>query len=131
MAENLKNKKFKAFWNDVYKVKKNNDVLPSKIDGDSNYDNIANNFASKYKRILDQGDEGVSSADLYDLDVRGIRFGEIGLFSVKDIKSSLKLLKPGIGCDNAHTNHLLCSPDSFLDLLAKLFQHVLSMDTFH
>ena len=30
-------------------------------------------------------------------------------------------MKPGIGCDNVHTSHLLCSPDSFLDLLAKLF----------
>ena len=37
------------------------------------------------------------------------------------ILKSLKLLKPGLGCDNIHTNHLLCSPDSFLDLIAKLF----------
>ena len=56
-----------------------------------------------------------------DLDLKEVKTGTINLFSLNDIKQSLKLLKPGLGCDSIHTNHLLCSPDSFLDLIAKLF----------
>ena len=121
MVNSFKNKKFKEFWNEAYKVKNNNDVLPSKIDGDNGYDNIANNFAKKYKSIYNQKDNRISSAALFDLDLRDIKVSEISLFSLKDIKRSLKMLKPGIGCDNIHTNHLLYSPDSLLDLISKLF----------
>ena len=121
MVDSFKNKNYKEFWNEVYKVKKNNDVLPSKIDDDNDYIDIANNFANKYKSILDQKGKGISSATSFHLDLKDVKMSEISLFSLKDIKQSLKLLKPGIGCDNVHTNHLLCSPDSFLDLLSKLF----------
>ena len=121
MVNSFKNKQYKEFWNEVYKVKKNNDVLPSKVDGDNDYDYIAQNFANKYKSILDQKGNEISSAASFDLDLSDIKISEINLFSLSDIKQSLKLLKPGIGCDNVHTNHLLFSPDSFLDLLSKLF----------
>ena len=72
MVESFKKKKYKEFWNEVYKVKRNNDVLPSKIDGENDYNAITNNFANKYKTILDQKDNGVSSAALWDLDLKDI-----------------------------------------------------------
>ena len=121
MVNNFKNKQYKEFWNEVYKVKKNNDVMPSKVDGDNDYNDIAQNFANKYKSILDQKGNEISSAALFDIDLSDIKMSEIDLFSLSDIKKSLKSLKPGIGCDNVHTNHLSFSPDFFLDLLSKLF----------
>ena len=121
MVDSFKKKRYKDFWNEVYKVKNNNDVLPSSIDGDNDFDCIANNFANKYKAVLDQKGNGESSALLCDLDLKDIKVGDVNLFSSRDIKNGLKMMKPGIGCDNIHTNHLLCSPDSFIDLIAKLF----------
>ena len=121
MVNSFINKKYKEFWNEVHKVKHNNDVLPSKIDDSTDYDDIANNFADKYKTILDKNGNGVSSAALLDFDLKETKMGTINLFSLNDVKQSLKLLKPGLGCDSIHTNHLLCSPDLFLDLIAKLF----------
>ena len=64
-----------------------------------------------YKTILDQKGKRMSSAVLCDLDLKEGKIGTINLFSLNDIKQSLKLLKPGLGCDSIHTNHLLCSPD--------------------
>lgn len=121
MVDSFKNKRYKQFWNEVYKVKKNNDVLPSKIDGDKDYDCIVNNFANKYKTVLDQKGNGESSARFCNLDLKDIKVGEINLFSFNDVKQSLKSLKPGIGCDSIHTNHLLYAPDSLIKLLARLF----------
>ena len=51
-----------------------------------------------------------------------IRIGQlVNVFTVKDIIESIKCLKPSIGHDNIHSNHLIFAPDCLIEILAKLF----------
>ena len=51
-----------------------------------------------------------------------IRIGQmINLFTATDIKDAIQCLKPSIGHDNIHSNHLLIAPEILYKVLAKLF----------
>ena len=122
LAQNLHDKNFKEFWDEVYKTNRNNNLLPSKIDSHSGELNIANAFADKYCKILDKNNCGESSACTINFKLDDVRAGNIlGIFSRYDIESALKLMKPNIGPDNIHTNHLLLGSESFTSLMAKLY----------
>ena len=122
LSESLRNKDFKQFWNEVHKNNRNNTLLPSKIDSLSGETNIANIFADKYNKVLDKNNSGKSSACLFNVNLDNVRAGNIlGIFSPYDIESALKQMKPNIGPDNIHTNHLLLGPKSFIILIAKLY----------
>ena len=122
LADNLKNKNYKDFWSEVHKTKGKNDIVQTMIDNENEDIDIARNFAQKYKSILNKNNTKVSSATDVNVDLSDIRIGHmINLFSVTDIKEAMKCLKPTIGHDNIHTNHLLLAPDILAEVLAKFF----------
>ena len=51
--------------------------LPSKVDNNTDHIDIANNFADKYKTILDQKGNTISSAVHCDLDLKEVKTGTI------------------------------------------------------
>ena len=122
LTENLKKKNYKEFWNDVHKSKTNKNIIPTIIDSENNENFIARNFAKKYNAILDKENSKISSANSVDVELSGIRIGQlINLFTVNDIHEAIKCLKPSIGYDNIHSNHLIFAPDCLAQILAKLF----------
>ena len=122
LSQNLRKKNFKQFWSEVHKTNRNNTLLPSRIDNLSGESNIANAFADKYKKILDKSNRGKSSAQDFEVKLDNVRAGVIlGIFSRFDIESALKQMKPNIGPDSIHTNHLLLGPQSFVYLIAQLY----------
>ena len=122
LSQNLRKKNFKQFWNEVHKTNHNNTLQPSKIDNISGEYNIANIFADKYKKVMDKNNLGKSSAFAFNVKLDKIRAGNIiGIFSRFDIELALKQMKPNIGPDGVHTNHLLMGPQSFVTLIAQLY----------
>ena len=104
LSQNLRNKNFKQFWNEVHKTSRNNTFLPSRIDNLSGEYNIANVFADKYNKVLDKNNHGKSTVRTFNVKPDDVRAGDIlGIFSRFDIESAMKQLKPNIGPDNVHT----------------------------
>ena len=122
LTENLKKKNLKEFWRNVHKTKINDKIVPTIIDGENEESLIAKNFAKKYKAILNKENAKISPATSVDVNLDGIRIGKlIDVFTVNDVIESIKCLRPGIGHDNIHSNHLIFAPDCLIKILAKLF----------
>ena len=122
LAEKLKKKNYKEFWKDVHNTKINDKIIPTVIDGENEENCIVNNFANKYKDILDKENLKFSSANLVDVKLDGFKIGQlVNVFTVVDVRGAIKCLKPSIGHDNIHSNHLIYSPECLIEILAKLF----------
>ena len=122
LAEKLKKKDYKEFWKDVHKTKVNEKVIPTVIDGENKESAIAKKFAKKYKNILDKENSNVSSANVVNLKLEENKNDHfVNLFTANDIRESIKCLKPSIGHDNIHSNHLILAPDVLIEILAKFF----------
>ena len=52
LLDNLENKNFKCFWNEVYEIKNNSDGKAPNIDGETDPAAISNIFSQKYKKIF-------------------------------------------------------------------------------
>ena len=122
LAEKLKKKDYTEFWKDIHKAKINDKIIPTVIDGEYKENIIAKNFAEKYKSILDKESSNISSANSVDVKLEENKIGNlVNLFTAYDIRESIKCLKPSIGHDNIHSNHLVFAPDILLEILAKFF----------
>ena len=117
---NLNNKDYKEFWTDVNKEKKHNQIQPKVIDGLSDPLAMCQVFSKKYMNIFAKD---VSNAKQYPKVTPSMNDGKITnyRFSKKDVGEAMSFLKPGIGMDGIHTNHLKLSPDSCTELISELF----------
>ena len=122
MLEKLHSKNFKELWNEVDKVRKIQIPPASIIDGETDQLNIAELFSSKYKVIFDKCHNGKSNAEDIEIDVSNVKFPDAGrMFSKEDIHKGIAKLRPSIGPDNVHANHLKLSTDLFEHLIALFF----------
>ena len=122
MVKNLDNKKYKEFWNEVYKINKDNSDQLYCIDKERDPKSIADLFSRKYKEILDFQGNQLSNAQDFITDLSEVK-KEIfhNLFSREDIHSAIKKLKPSIGFDGIHSNHLKLCSYLFQKLIADFF----------
>ena len=107
MLSNLENKNYKAFWNETNKLKKNYNHQLDIIDNISDTVLIANLFSNKYKSLFDTHGHSKSEAETFPVHVNEeycsvTKF----LFSRCDVHSAVQLLKPGLGFDKIHSNHI-------------------------
>ena len=118
LVDNLENKNFKRFWNEVYNIKNNNDGRAASIDGETDHKVICDIFSDKYRKIfamhkvhfVNNFQDGNENSNISNF-----------AFSKTDINEGIGKLKCSIGMDGIHSNHLKFCSDSFSELLTQLF----------
>ena len=120
LLNNIKNKNYKEFWSDVQNTYKHNDPQVTEIDGICTSDDISNLFSNKYRSIFNRNSN-------QDHCMRQINISDkkkvmiLLMFSKKDIKNCIKLLRDTLGFDKIHSRHLKFNSELLHDFLAKLF----------
>ena len=122
MLNNLNNKSYKEFWNETNKIKKHDNKQLNIIDNVAEAKEIAKLFSDKYRKIFDVHNKNRSEAENYFINTNNehsdlTKF----LFSREDIHSAILLLKPVLGFDNIHSNHIKYASFLFEKLIAMLF----------
>ena len=122
MLRNLKNKDYKEFWNETNKIKKHGNQQLNIIDCIADTKSIAKLFSEKYKKTFDLHGKNKSEAEYFyvnaDYDYNDLtKF----LFSRDDVHSAIEHLKPVLGFDKIHTNHLKYASSLFEKLIAMMF----------
>ena len=119
LLNNLENKDHKHFWNEVYNVKKHNNVTAASIDGSRDPKIICNTFSEKFKGIFAMRNRNpvkrnkkTNKSESHNVNIS---------FSKADIKEGIKELKCSIGMDGIHSNHLKYCDDLFSELISLLF----------
>ena len=107
LLKNLDGKKHREFWDEVYKINKNKNDQLYHIDKETDPESIANSFSGKYKEILASQGKHESNAQDFKIDPNELKKNiPHSLFSRADIHAAIKKLKPSIGFDGIHSNHL-------------------------
>ena len=124
LADSFIDSNKKNYWNEIKKLNRCNKVKSTTcIDNKSDIDEIIDIFKCKYKNILDDVNSQVTP-DNYDVILDRLRNKE-QLYSCHIFKHTLDnaidKLKPGLGWDNVHSNHLKFSGTEFRVTLCKLF----------
>lgn len=126
MLRNLNSNNSKEFWTETNKLKKSPNQQLNVIDEKEDSECIADLFSDKYKLIFDA--QGGNKSDAKHVDINmNYSYSEIykHLFSREDIHTAVKQLKPCIGFDKIHSNHLKFSSPLFEKLIANLFSSFL------
>lgn len=120
LLNNLENNNHKSFWNEVYKVKKHNDVTATSIDGYTDPKEICNMFSEKFKNIFAmKGKQHVEgNMRVVQTEVQNVNVS----FSNSDVQEGIRSLKCSIGVDGIHSNHLKYCDELFSELLSLLFE---------
>ena len=117
----MNNKKFKEFWNEVEQATKSNNIHPNKIDENDDPADICEIFSNKYKNILakqqNPNHERICKINASDRE----KVGFLLRFSISDVKRAISRLKPGIGFDDIHSNHLRLDSDLCHEVISMLF----------
>ena len=119
LTEKLKNKRYKEFWRDVHNIGQNkqSSIHTNIIENESDPSIICNMFANKYEKIFNKCKSDVNKHLLSEKQRTQILLR----FSVQDVKNAISSLKPTIGHDNIHANHLKLASNLFIELLSNLF----------
>lgn len=116
LLDNLKCKNFKAFWKEVNAIRNSNDSEINIVDGEKDSSVISQIFSDKYKKIFaNQLSEPCPQETKECSSFKCIRF------SKHDVLEGIKKLKPSVGMDGIHSNHLKFCPDSCVNLIAELY----------
>ena len=117
MLENLNTKNFKGFWKEVNLIKNSNNNDVNVVDGESDPSIISQLFSEKYKKIfaIQTNISSLHNSNKGNSPSQGIRFSKL------DIKEGIKKLKPSIGMDCIHSNHLKLCSDLYVDLISELY----------
>ena len=122
MLSNLKTKNYKAFWNEANRLKKNDNHQLNIIDNMADSASIANLFSDKYSRLFDTHGQSKSGAETFHVNISN-KYNDITkfLFSRHDVHLAVQLLKPGLGFDRIHSNHIRYASPLFEKLIAMLY----------
>ena len=122
LLDSLKNKNYKEFWKEVDKVKKHNVNEATVVDGEMNPLKICNIFSDKYRKILARYDNSCSKDTSNSCTNQSTFCNVGGIFNKRDIEYGIAQLKPGIGFDGIHSNHLkLLNSELLTELVSGLF----------
>ena len=112
LLENLESKNFKAFWKEVNVINKSNNSNVNVIDGECDPSNICQMFSEKYKKIFANQAKDLNTQQPKEGNLSGcIRFSKL------NVHEGIKKLKPSVGIDGVHSNHLKFCPGSCVDLI--------------
>jgi hypothetical protein len=119
-AHKQKNKQ--QFWKNIRYIKTKNDYKVNRIDGETDLKKIAESFKLKYKKILscDSAEDHSNARNISAEDIP-TRYTLVKCISYEETLAAIGQLKPGIGPDRIHTNHLQHAPLSLVKLLSDLF----------
>ena len=117
LTEKLKEKRYKDFWRDVHNINKQKSVQHDNIEHENNPFIICNLFSDKYKKIFNNCKSKVSKLKLNEKQRTSILLR----FSIGDIRNAISCLKPTIGYDNIHANHLKICSTLFMELISNIF----------
>ena len=122
IATSLDNKNQKEFWKQVRakNPKKNNDCNVY-IDGNNNPKIIVNLFSEYFQGIFCNPD--IYSTDNYACDSDDVDVGDRVFLC--EIEQAVSKLKPILGPDRIHTNHLKFAPKTFYSILTKFISSCL------
>ena len=122
MLRNLRNKNYKEFWNEANKIKNNDNQQLNTIDNIDDTETIAKLFSDKYKKIFDLHRKNESEAEIMYIN-SNYEYNDITkfLFSRDDVHSAIQQLKPVLGFDKIHTNHIKYASSLFEKLIAMMF----------
>ena len=122
LLENLMSKNYSAFWKGVRKVNcnKGNDV--SNIDGESDPALICQTFSENYRKVFVKRTVDVTPIETPNKEKPDDEEQHDSIrFSNADIIEGIRQLKPSIGIDSIHSNHLKLCPDAFTELISEMF----------
>ena len=122
LLRNLNSKNFSEFWRETNKLTKNKNQQLNVIDNLTDTESAVKLFSDKFRKIFDKHDNHKSDAELFNINVNN-NYPEVTqfLFSGKEVQSAIKCLKPSIGYDNIHTNHLKLTSVVLEKCIANLF----------
>ena len=115
LLDKLNDKDYKGFWKEVDLIKNSNIKDADSIDGIKDKHTICEMFSEKYKRIFSKNNIAIAA------DVSQKRENTYFRISHTDINNGINKLKPSIGMDGIHANHLKFCPDSYRFLISELF----------
>ena len=118
----FRQKDFKTFWKNI--SVKSNIVSPS-IDGKTKSDSV-DIFREKFFDVLDDV-RCQSKPENFDSKNRKISQEKPELFKIQfdELYEKIRILKPGIGNDNVHTNHLIYATFGCLSFIRELFNAII------
>ena len=118
----LQNKNTKEFWKYVRRYKNNDSSLKSKkIENENDSHKIATLFSNKFKLIFDDKKCQTESSCLTNNESNKKHKMNLRYFTTEIIIKAIKMLNPGIGPDNIHSNHLLLATNDFYSFLSNFF----------
>ena len=115
LLDKLHKKDYKGFWKEVDLIRNNNINDVDSVDGLKDKSSICEMFSDKYKRIFSNNNISMTE------DVSEERENTYFRISHSDINNGINQLKPSIGMDGIHANHLRFCPDSYRYLISELF----------
>ena len=121
-------KDFKTFWKHVCVKKK---VTSTCIDGISDKEAAVEIFRKKFFSVLDDK-YCQSKPDNFDENFSRMNHSNLDSFilGTNEIANNISNLRPGIGNDNIHTNHLLYATDNCLQFITHLFNAIIAHSHF-
>ena len=125
LLSNLSTKNYKAFWKEVNNIRKNKDVPCNVIDGVKDPEMISKKFSDKYRLLFDRYKSKYKLEQTYVTDAELSGHSANNTFSKRDVYDVINLLRPGIGFDGLHSNHLIMSSDLMKEFIAMFFSSLL------
>ena len=119
----FQNKDFRSFWRNIFAKNKSNCTT---IDGTNDCQDIADLFASKYFKVLN--DRTCQSKPKFFNELsEGIKDNVDEIFSIDPqiVEQHIHTLKVAIGNDNIHTNHLKYASKNCLLFISNLFNEMI------
>ena len=111
------------FWKEVKKLNKNTKKDITSIDGRSDMEEIIDVFNKKYRKVLDNPASQMVPENyenkILELNAR-TQIGRCMIFK-HTVDDAIDNLRPALGWDSVHSNHLKFAGDSFRNLLCKVF----------
>ena len=119
LVKALENKDSKEFWRQIRTNNKGKDVNSKFIDGSSDQKEIAEKFSNFFRNIFAENESYENISGLVPDGAVSSDFDFV--FTPDDVELAIKSLKPNIGPDSIHSNHLKFAPKCIYSLISKLF----------
>ena len=119
------NKSTKEFWKEIRNMQGSNKKVnvSNVVDGENDPDIIVDKFSNFYKGIFHSQSYSVNDEDCFLPE--GNNF-DVFKINIDTLKNSVLKLKPYLGHDNLHSNHIKNLPDNFLRFILNFINGCLS-----
>lgn len=127
VAEKCCKKNKNQFWKQINSLNNKKSQNPTIIDNCEDPKDITNIFKLKYQSVLDDPLSQKIPEDFYSIFYKYCNNNNKTIFiDYKMVQTNIKALKPGIGHDEIHTNHLVNLGVNAAIIISKLFTSMLS-----